>query len=43
MHFQVRGLKSFILVITNRLQPVRDLLFRLFEQPVKPLRELALT
>ena len=33
-HLQVRRCKSFIFVIPNRLQSVRDPLFRLFQQPV---------
>src|SRR5208283_4402329 len=31
-----RADKSFVLVIPSGLQPARDLLFALFQQPVKP-------
>ena len=31
-----RAAKAFIFVITSGLQPARDLLFRLFQQPVQP-------
>src|SRR5271166_4087089 len=34
--------KSFLLVIPSGLQPTRNLLFGLFQQPLQPCRHLAL-